>query len=142
MGSSASVDQAVEVRGGCGSGAAGGNGGGDRGGNGGASPSNLVKTRTGVIDPQLASDLYQYRLARGLSQRELALQLNTHQATVSQAERKHALSVRTRAKFLRFLSAQSSDQSSARSSDQSSAQPSAQLRAQSDRNPESSGGAE
>ncbi len=66
-------------------------------------PDHLVRTRQGIMDTRLGRQLFQYRLDHGLSQKELAAKIGTHQATVSVAERSRGVSVRIYAQLCAFL---------------------------------------
>lgn len=59
--------------------------------------------RGGVIDEDLAQEIFLYRANRGVTQQELAQQAGTHSATIWHAEHARPLSMKVRAKLRRFF---------------------------------------
>lgn len=57
----------------------------------------------GVIDVDLARDVWEYRVAEGLTQRDLAAKVSVHPSTICMAEQARSISVRFRAKMRKFL---------------------------------------
>ena len=66
-------------------------------------PRRLVRTRCGVIDPQLGPQIFDYRLEHGYSQAELAQLTQLRQSMISKAERGLSVSLRVRAVLRAFL---------------------------------------